>query len=134
MKIQAISFCRKSPIKTAFKEGKVPLEKDLMGGILTSENATLDHALARCKGGKSRLSNYSVMSAANNNLKGDKDIFEFITEENTKQYFKAFEGADLGKYTGEQYLTMFARTLKQLWEESPITKNLEMWEVLKRWQ
>lgn len=132
--IPKISFCRKSPIKTAYKEGKVPLKKDFLGGDLTPENATLDHALARSKGGRSRLSNYIILTAENNNLKADRDIFELATEENAKVYFKAFEGTQCGKYTGEQYLSMLAKTLKNLWEQSPITKNLEMWEILKRWQ
>ena len=69
----------------------------------------------------------------NNNLKADRDIFEFATKENTEQYFKAFEGVQLGKHTGEQYLSMISRTLRELWEQSPIVKHLEMWEVLKRY-
>ena len=131
--IPAISFCRKSPIKTAYKEGKIPLEKGFLGGVLTPENATLDHALAKSKGGRSRLSNYVIMTAKNNNKKADRDIFEFATEENTKAYFKAFEGTKFDKYTGEDYLKMLSRTLRELWEQSPIVKHLEMWEVLKRY-
>ena len=128
-----IPFKRKSPIKTEYQKGNIPLEKDFLGGELTPETATLDHALARAKGGKSRMSNYIILSAKNNNLKGDRDIFEFATEENTKAYFKAFEGTRFDKYTGEDYLKMLSNTLRELWEQSPIVKHLEMWEVLKRY-
>lgn len=131
--IQPISFCRKSPIKTAYKEGTLPLQKGFLGGDLTPENVSLDHMLAKSKGGKSKLSNYVLTTTKNNNLKADRDIFEFATKENTEQYFKAFEGVQLGKHTGEQYLSMISRTLRELWEQSPITKNLEMWEILKRY-
>ena len=128
-----IPFKRKSPIKTEYQKGNIPLEKDFLGGELTPETATLDHALARAKGGKSRMSNYIILSAKNNNLKGDRDIFEFATEENTEAYFNALENVQLGKHTGEQYLSMLSRTLRTLWEQSPITKDKEMWKILKRW-
>ena len=62
------------------------------------------------------------------------NTFEFATKESTEAYFKAFEGANLGKYTGEQYLSMISRTLRQLWQQSPIVKHLDMWEVLKRYE
>ena len=131
--IPAISFCRKSPIKTAYKEGSLALQKGFLGGELTPENVSLDHMLAKSKGGRSKISNYVLTTMENNNLKADRDIFEFATKENTEAYFKAFEGAKLGKYTGEQYLSAISRTLRELWEQSPITKNLEMWEVIKRY-
>ena len=133
IKIEQIPFKRKSPIKTEYQKGNIPLKKDFFGGELTPETATLDHALARAKGGKSRMSNYIILSAKNNNLKGDRDIFEFATEENTEAYFNALENVQLGKHTGEQYLSMLSRTLRTLWEQSPITKDKEMWKILKRW-
>ena len=133
IKIDTTSFKRKSVIKTEWLNGNVPLKKGFLGGDLTPENATLDHALAKSKGGRSRLSNYLIMTAENNNKKADKDIFEFATEENTKAYFKAFEGTRFDKYTGEDYLKMLSNTLRELWEQSPIVKHLEMWEVLKRY-
>lgn len=131
--IQPISFQRKSIIKTEFQKGNIPLKKGFLGGDLTIENVSLDHMLAHSKGGRSKLSNYVLMTMKNNNKKADKDIFEFATKENTEQYFKAFEGVRFGKYTGEQYLSMISRTLRNLWEQSPITKDKEMWEILKRW-
>ena len=80
------------------------------------------------------MSNYIILNVQNNNKKADRDIFEFATKESTEAYFKAFEGANLGKYTGEQYLSMISRTLRQLWQQSPIVKHLDMWEVLKRYE
>lgn len=131
--IQAINFCRKCVVKTEYQKGNIPLKKDFLGGELSTETATLDHIKAKSKGGRSKISNYIILNVENNCKKADKDIFEFATEENTKAYFKAFEGADLGKYTGEDYLKMIAKTLRCLWKQSSITKNLEMWEILKRW-
>lgn len=133
IKIDTTTFKRKSPIKTEYQKGNIPLKKDFFGGELTPETATLDHALARAKGGRSRMSNYIILNAKNNNLKGDMDIFQFATKENTEQYFKAFEGVKLGKHTGEQYLAMISRTLRELWVKSPITKDLEIWDILKRY-
>ena len=132
--IQGVSFCRKNIIKTQYQKGNIPLEKDFFGGELTPETATLDHVLARSKGGRSKTSNYVILNVQNNCKKADKDIFEFATKEATEEYFKAFEGADLGKYTGGQYLKMITKTLIGLWATSPITKNLEMWEILKRYE
>ena len=133
IKIDTITFVRKNPIKTEYQKGNIPLEKDFFGGELTPETATLDHALARAKGGRSRMSNYIILSAKNNNLKSDRDIFEFATEENTEIYFNALENVQLGKHTGKQYLSMLALNLRKLWDQSPITKDKEMWEILKRY-
>lgn len=133
IKLNRIIFERKSPLKDALKDGVLPLTKDFLGGELTAQTATIDHVLAKCKGGKSKMSNYVLMNNKNNNLKGCSDIFEFATKENTEAYFKAFEGVQLKRHTGEQYLSMLARTLRELWEKSPVTKGKEMWEVLKRW-
>ena len=45
---------------------------------------------------------------------------------------KIFCLPSLDKYTGEDYLKMLSRTLRELWEQSPIVKHLEMWDLGKR--
>ena len=132
--IQAVSFCRKCVIKTEYQNGNIPLKKDFFGGELKPETATLDHIKARSKGGRSKIGNYVILNVQNNCKKADKDVFEFATKEATEEYFEVMKNADLGKYTGEEYLRMISRTLRELWQNSPITKNLDMWEVLKRYE
>ena len=67
-------------------------------------------------------------------INNEPNIFEFATKEATEEYFEVMKNADLGKYTGEEYLRMISRTLRELWQNSPITKTLDMWEVLKRYE
>lgn len=131
--IQAISFCRKNIIKTEYQKGNIPLKADFFGGEIDPKTATLDHIKAKSKGGRSKISNYVILNVENNCKKADRDVFEFATKEATEEYFEALKNADLGKYTGEQYLSMISRTLRELWEQSPIVKHLEMWEVLKKY-
>ena len=75
-----IPFTRKSVLKTEYQKGNTPLEKDFFGGELTPDNATVDHIKPKCRGGKSKLSNYVILTQQNNNLKSDRDIFDSICD------------------------------------------------------
>jgi hypothetical protein len=133
IKIDITSFKRKSIIKTEWLNGNVPLKKGFLGGELTPQNISIDHIKPRSQGGRSELSNYVLMTIENNGKKSSDDIFYYATKENTEQYFKAFEGIKLGKYQGEDYLKMISKTLRKLWQKSPVTKDIEMWDVLRRY-
>lgn len=133
IKIEQIPFKRKSILKTEYQKGNIPLEKDFFGSPLTPKNVTIDHIKPKSKGGKSKLSNYILLTVENNNKKASRDIFEFAKEEDTEAYLNAIENANIDKNTCETYLKNVTRTLRTLWEQSPLTKDKEMWKILKRY-
>ena len=133
IKLTTIAFGYKSKLKTEFKNGNIPLEKGFYGGKLDKKNVSLEHCKAHSKGGKSQLTNFVLATAQNNNKRGNSDIFQFATEENTQAYFEAFENIDIGNIKGTDYLKGLAKTLRGLWDQSAIMKHKKMWEVLKRW-
>lgn len=128
-----IPFERKSIIKTEWLNGNIPLEKGFFGGKLDPENISLDHMQPKSKGGASNLGNYVITTAKNNGLKGDGDIFQYATKENTEAYFKVFENCNIGNIKGADYLALISKTLRRLWKNSPLVQKDDMWEVLKRY-
>ncbi|MBR5304948.1 MAG: hypothetical protein IKU37_09010 [Candidatus Gastranaerophilales bacterium] len=133
IKFDLINFGYKSKLKDEFKKGNIPLEKGFYGGKLDPKNASLEHCKPHSKGGKNTLGNFVLATVENNNKRGNGDIFRYATKENTEAYFKVFENCNIKDTKGTDYLKMLAKTLRELWEKSPIMKGKEMWEVLKRW-
>lgn len=133
IKLTTIAFGYKSKLKTEFKNGNIPLEKGFYGGKLDKKNVSLEHCKAHSKGGKTKLSNLVLATAQNNNKRGNGDIFQYATEKHTTDYFEALEDVNIGDTKGTDYLKGLAKTLRGLWEQSPIMKHKKMWEVLKRW-
>ena len=128
-----ITFGYKSILKDEYRKGNIPLERGFYGGKLDPRNVSLEHCQAHCKGGKSTLANYVLTTAQNNMKRGKADIFRYATKENTEAYFDVFEKCDIGSVKGTDYLGMLSKTLRNLWRQSPFTKNEEMWDVLKRY-
>ena len=133
IKLTTINFGYKSKLKTEFKNGNIPLEKGFYGGKLDKKNVTLEHCEPHSKGGKSKLHNFVLATAENNNRRGNDDIFKYATEKNTTDYFEKLKDVNIGDTKGADYLKGLAKTLRGLWEQSPLMKHKKMWEVLKRW-
>ena len=128
-----ITFGYKSILKDEYRKGNIPITKGFYGGKLSPKNVSLEHCQAHSKGGKSNLANYVLTTAENNMKRGNADIFQYATKENTEAYFDVLEKCNIGTLKGTDYLAMLSKTLRKLWKQSPFTKNVEMWEVLKRY-
>ena len=79
------------------------------------------------------MHNFVLATAQNNNKRGNDDIFKYATEKHTTDYFESMKKCKIGDVQGADYLKGLAKTLRGLWEQSPLMKHKEMWEVLKRY-
>ena len=96
IKLTTIAFGYKSKLKDEFKNGNIPLEKGFYGGKLDKKNVTLEHCQPHSKGGKSKLHNFVLATAQNNNKRGNDDIFKYATEKHTTDYFESMKKCKIG--------------------------------------
>lgn len=106
------SFGYSSPLKTLYKQGKIPLEYGFYGDKLTKDTVTLEHIVPHSKGGKSTLSNY-VLSSMNNNFKrGNKPLADYINWEWANEYFKVVEKIKTKRFDGKKYVEDIKKTIQ----------------------
>lgn len=110
-----ISFQYNSPLKTLFKEGKMPTVKyGFYGDRLTKKNVSLEHLKPHSKGGASCLKNYVLASQENNRLRGNNDIREHFDFDSALRYLKQFVDIKLPRFDGNKYILDVLNTLKEL--------------------
>ena len=117
MKIQfsPISFQYNSPLKTLFKEGKMPtVEYGFYGDKLTKQNVSLEHLKPHSKGGASCLQNYVLASQKNNNLRGNADLVNYFNPKTALRYLQQFVDIKLPQFDGNKYISDILNTLKKL--------------------
>lgn len=119
MQVQPIqtstSFGYSHPLKTLFLKGKLPTVKfGIYGDKLTKDTVSLEHIEPKSKGGKSILDNYALASKRMNNLRGNKDIRDFLTPENLKRYVEQFIGVKVGDFNGTEYIHRLLKTINRL--------------------
>lgn len=109
-----ISFCGiNSVLKTHYKKGKLPsVKKDIYGDKIT--DPSIEHIIPKSKGGASKLYNYAIANAKTNSLRGCKDIMEFTTKDNVKNYLRQFIGVKLKDFDGLQYIKDIVQTFKNM--------------------
>ena len=111
-----VSFQQKHQLKTYWRKGLLPtVKRGLYLDKLTQENLSIEHIQPKSKGGSNGFDNVALSSKDRNNLRGDKDIREFLTKEMVDIYCKQFEGVKIGKrFRGDTYIRMIKNTLKRL--------------------
>ena len=110
-----ISFQYSSPLKTLYKQGKLPSVKyGFYGDRLKPKNVSLEHLKAKSKGGKSCLSNYVLASRTKNSARGNASIHEFFNPEAAKRYLLQFVDVKIPKFDGNKYIQMILKTLLNL--------------------
>lgn len=110
-----VSFQYSSPLKTLFKEGKMPTVKyGFYGDRLTKKNVSLEHLQPHSKGGASCLKNYVLASQENNRLRGNDDIRNHFNFDNALRYLKQFVDIKLPRFDGNKYILDILNTLKKL--------------------
>ena len=103
--IQNITFCNKSILKKEWLKGNMPTVKhDIGGNLLTKENITDGHMLAKSKGGKTILSNLTLETYDYNQLKGNKPFSWFFDVKNFMQYCEEMAQVDLKNFNGIEYI------------------------------
>ena len=109
-----ISFCGiNSVLKTHYKKGNLPsVKKDIYGDKIT--DPSIEHIIPKSKGGPSKLYNYAIANAKTNSLRGSRDIMEFTTVDNVKQYLRQFVNVRLKDFNGLNYVKDIIQTFRDM--------------------
>lgn len=111
----SVSFGYKHALKTAFKEGILPVIHDFYdGSLLSKDTVTIEHLQPHSKGGKTTLSNIVLTSITNNMRRGNRDIRDFINIENAKKYIEDVKKISIRGINGESYAKSLINRLKSL--------------------
>lgn len=108
-----VNFANKSILKTEFNNGNIPLKRDITGTLLRDYRLSVDHTIPKSAGGKSALSNYSLMDVYINNKRGSKPIEQYIDLESLIEYIRVFLDVKTEKLDGIEYLKQWLRTLQR---------------------
>lgn len=115
-----ISFGYKSILKDKFLSGELPLKKGFYGGELVKldgkkTNCTLEHLQPKSKGGKSKLFNYVIATAENNNKRDNHPLSWFINFDAMNEYLEEVEKAKIPELKG--YPDMIRKTVNEILEQ-----------------
>ena len=122
---KSISFGYSSPLKTLWKEGKLPtVEVGMYGGKLTKENISLEHIKPHSKGGRTQLSNLALTTMENNNKRGSDLLSSFFNKELFDKYLEQFKGLVVPYmkknkekvFNGDQYIELVTNTVNTILE------------------
>ena len=77
--ICSVSFGYSHPLKTLYKNGKLPTVKTgFYGDVLDLTNVSLEHLKPKSKGGQNTLANYVLASVKKNGARGNADIKDYF--------------------------------------------------------
>lgn len=111
--INPITFGAKSILKREFDNGKIPLKKDITGQPLTKGNASTDHTIPKSKGGKSDISNYSIMNRRANMARSNRPLKPFIDIESLVEYIRVMLNLKTENINGVEYLKKWLPNLSK---------------------
>lgn len=113
MNISPVSFGYKWAVKTLYKQGKLPtVKKDIYGNPIVE--ATVEHIIPKCKGGKSSQGNYAIANAYENMKRGSDHLLKHTTKKNIKEYLEQFTDVIVGSFDGNRYKKDVTRTLHKI--------------------
>jgi hypothetical protein len=119
-RINSVTFKYNHPLKTLWKQGKLPQVKiGLYNNKLTKKNVSLEHELPVSKGGKSILENYALASREANSERGNDDIKKFLTVDMIRNYLIQFVNLIVKRdkevvFDGNKYIQMQINNFKKL--------------------
>ena len=119
-RINSVTFKYNHPLKTLWKQGKLPQVKiGLYNNKLTKKNVSLEHELPVSKGGKSILENYALASREANSERGNDDIKKFLTVDMIRNYLIQFVNLIVKRdkevvFDGNRYIQMQINNFKKL--------------------
>lgn len=103
--IRQIAFCNKSTLKREWLKGNMPsVTHDIGGNLLTPENITNGHMLAKSNGGPTTLKNLTLETFDYNQLKGNKPFSWFFDVKSFMQYCDEVAQVNLKNFNGLEYV------------------------------
>ena len=101
--IAPINFTYKWKIKDEWKKGNLPsVVVDIYGDKIVKP--TVEHIIAKSKGGASGACNYAIANELSNQLRGNEPILKYTTIENIVNWIKQFIGVKTAKIDGDAYI------------------------------
>jgi len=101
--IAPIAFKYKWQIKDEWKKGNLPtVQFDIYGDKIVKP--TVEHIIAKSKGGASSACNYAIANELSNQLRGNEPILKYTTIENIVNWVKQFIGVKTAKVDGNAYI------------------------------
>lgn len=92
-------------LKKEWLKGNMPSVKhDIGGNLLTRENITNGHMLAKSKGGKTTLKNLTLETCKYNQLKGNKPFSWFFDVKSFMRYCDEISQVKLKNFDGLEYV------------------------------
>lgn len=105
-------------LKKEWLKGNMPSVKhDIGGNILTAENLSNGHMLARSKGGATNLKNITLETLHYNQLKGNKPFSWFFNTRNFMRYCDEMAQVKLKNFNGLEYVRGIIETAFNLLKE-----------------
>lgn len=100
-----LCFGLKSVLKTEWLKGNMPnVRYDIGGNLLTKENVTNGHMLARSKGGSNELKNLTLESLPYNMMKGNRPFSWYFDTKNFMRYCSEVSKVKLPNFDGMEYV------------------------------
>ena len=108
-----INFGYKSPLKREFLNGNIKLERDITGHKINKRNVTLDHTIPKARGGKSKLSNYSLMDMVTNAIRNTNSLKGMIDIPSLIDYIIVMLNVHTEHLDGIEYLKEWLPNLRK---------------------
>lgn len=109
------SFGYSHKLKTLYKQGKLPsVIHGLYQNPLSVDTVSLEHIIPHSKGGPTVLWNLALADTKANNLRSNKNIKEFLTEDMIKKYLDQFTDVVVDGFKGNKYKELLTKTFTKL--------------------
>ena len=113
-----ISFKYLGILKSEWLKGNMPeVMYDMGGNLLTKENVTNGHMLAKSRGGKTKNFNLMLETKEYNQLRANLPFSLFYTKEGFERYCEPFKKIKLPKFDGLEYVEQITQQAKKLLKE-----------------
>ena len=119
----------KHPLKTLFKEGKMPSVKyGLYGFPINPENVSLEHLKPHSWGGRTELSNLALAERSANSARGSRPLADVLSWDMLEKYLSQFNFRIRKVFDGYSYQDKVRRTCENLGIVNPSPSLSEVTE------
>lgn len=112
--IKTPQFGKQQLLTRLFREGKLPVSKDIYGIELTADTVSIEHLKPKSKGGANNIFNEVVADRVMNNQRGSRPLKFFIVKDSAKKYLLDCASVNLPEFDGAKYAAGVRKTLRGL--------------------
>lgn len=111
-----VSFQYNNILKTLYLRGKIKPKYGLYGDRLTKDSVSLEHIICKSQGGKTETGNLALVTKKMNNIRGNKPINNYLTQENLARYIDYFLNVKLPEFDGVKYVRELLKSINKALE------------------